>query len=132
MGKLRIGLWTQAAVYLLGGMNHFAHPAFYLQVMPDHYAHPAALVQLSGIAELLGGLGLLMPLTRRLAAVGIVAMLIIFCDVHVFMLLHPQRFPGIPHWLLWARLPLQLVLIAWAGWYARKPKAGASVLAEAR
>jgi uncharacterized membrane protein len=37
------------------------------------------------------------------------------------MLRHPERFPEVPHWLLWARLPLQIVLIAWAGWYARRP-----------
>ncbi len=88
--------------------------------MPDHYSHPLALVKLSGVAEILGGLGLLLPATRRFSAVGIALMLVVFFDVHVFMLRHPGRFSEVPEWLLWARIPLQFVLIAWALYYARR------------
>jgi uncharacterized membrane protein len=88
--------------------------------MPDHYTHPGALVDLTGVAEIAGGVGLLVPATRRSAAVGIAAMLVVFLDVHQYMLRHPERFPEIPKWTLWARIPLQFALIAWALHYARR------------
>ena len=90
--------------------------------MPDHYSHREALVRVSGAAELLGGSGLLVPATRRFSAIGICVMLIVFLDVHQFVLRHAARFPGIPKWALWARLPIQGLLIAWAWHYARKRK----------
>ncbi|MFC5862100.1 DoxX family protein [Acidicapsa dinghuensis] len=113
----RISLYAQTLLYILGGMNHFWHSEFYLHVMPDHYAHPEALVRASGVAEILGGVGLLVPATRRFSAAGIVLMLIVFFDVHLFMLSHQRRFPEVPIWLLWARIPLQFALLAWAAMY---------------
>jgi len=120
MRRNRLSLVAQAALYVLSGINHFWHPAPYLQIMPDHYAHPASLVYASGAAEILGGIGLLVPATRRFAAAGIVLMLLVFLDVHQFMLLHPGWFPEVPIWLLWARIPLQFALIAWAAMYLRR------------
>jgi uncharacterized membrane protein len=113
------GLYVQALLYLAGGINHFWHPSFYLAIMPDHYAHPALMVQLSGVAEIAGGLGFLARQTRRLAALGIAAMLVVFLDVHLFMLEHATRFFTIPVWALWVRLFLQFPLIWWALSYAR-------------
>jgi uncharacterized membrane protein len=116
----RMSLIAQASLYMLGGINHFWHPGFYVHIMPDHYAHPAALVRISGAAEILGGMGLLVPATRRFSAAGIILMLIVFLDVHLFMLTHQARFPEVPVWLVWARLPLQFLLVAWAAVYLRR------------
>jgi uncharacterized membrane protein len=112
------GLIAQALFYVGSGINHFWHETFYLHIMPDHYAHPRALVELSGVVEILGGVGLLVPGTRRFSAVGIALMLVVFFDVHVFMLRHADRFPEVPAWVLWTRIPLQFALIAWALAYA--------------
>lgn len=118
----------QSLLYAGSGVNHLVHPEFYLQIMPDHYAHPGMLVRWSGIAEILGGVGLFVPATRRIAAGGICLMLVGFLDVHVWMLEHRQRFPQLPLVLLWARLPLQAVLIAWAARYLRRvPKREAHI-----
>lgn len=116
----RASLIAQSFFYVASGINHFWHQNFYLHIMPDHYSHPLALVGLSGVAEVFGGLGLLLPATRRFSAVGIALMLVVFFDVHVFMLRHPARFPEAPVWVLWVRIPLQFVLIAWALYYARR------------
>ena len=110
-------LALQSVVYVGAGLNHFLHPTFYLRVMPDHYADPGFWVQATGLAEILGGLGLLLPRTRRVAAAGLCLMLVGFLDVHVSMLRHRDRFPQIPAALLWARLPMQAILIAWAARY---------------
>lgn len=114
-------LLFQSFFYVTSGINHFWHRSFYAGIMPDHYSHPDALVTISGAAEILGGIGLLVPSTRRVSALGIDAMLVVFMDVHQFMLRHPERFPKVPGWVLWGRLPLQAVLIAWAWHYARRP-----------
>jgi uncharacterized membrane protein len=116
----RLGLIAQAFFYVASGINHFWHQNFYLHIMPDHYSYPLALVRLSGVAEIFGGLGLLVPATRRFSAVGIALMLVVFLDVHLFMLRHPARFPEAPAWVLWVRIPLQFVLMAWALYYARR------------
>jgi uncharacterized membrane protein len=115
----RLGLFAQSLFYVAAGVNHFWHPGFYRHIMPDHYSNPDAMVQLSGLAEILGGLGLLHPLTRRVSATGIALMLVVFFDVHLYMVRHPERFREVPEWALWSRIPLQFALIAWAGAYAR-------------
>jgi uncharacterized membrane protein len=121
MRPLRLaGLIGQSLLYLGSGINHFVHAGFYRNIMPDHYTNPAMLVSLSGVAEILCGLGLLLPATRRISAFGIIAMLLVFLDVHLFMLMNAARFAQVPVWLLWARLPMQFVLMAWAWVYTRE------------
>ena len=122
MRLYRVSLIAQASLYVLGGINHFWHTGFYVHIMPDHYAHPEALVLASGVAEILGGIGLLVPATRRFSAAGIVLMLMVYFDVHLFMLTHAGRFPEIPVWILWARILLQFALIGWAGMYLRRER----------
>ena len=114
-----IGLVVQSLFYVAAGVNHFWHSRTYVAIMPPHYSHPLGLVQVSGAAEILGGIGLLAPATRRFCAWGIIAMLVVYFDVHLSMALHPERFAPLPAWVLYARLPLQFVLIAWAYAYAR-------------
>ncbi len=120
----KVSLIVESLFYVAAGSNHFVHPAFYIHIMPDHYSNPATWVALSGAAEIAGGLGLLFPVARRAAAIGIAAMLVVFLDVHVFMLLHPERFAGFPEWGLWLRLPMQGLLIGWALIYARRKQTG--------
>lgn len=115
-----VGMLAQSLLYIAGGINHFRHSRFYVSIMPPHYNHPLELVQASGFAEVLGGVGLLVPATRRVSAWGIIAMLLVYYDVHIYMVQHPERFAPVPQWALWARLPLQLVLIYWAYLYARR------------
>jgi uncharacterized membrane protein len=122
MRLYHLSLIAQASLYVLGGINHFWHTGFYVHIMPDHYAHPEALVLASGAAEILGGIGLLVPVTRRFSAAGIVLMLIVYFDVHLFMLTHAGRFPEVPVWILRARIPMQFVLIAWAWMYLRRER----------
>ena len=124
MSLRRYGLIAQSLFYLISGVNHFWHSGTYRPLMPGHYSNPDLMIYLSGAAELLGGTGLLAPIPKiqRAAALGVMATLVVFLDVHLFMIGHADRFPGIPVWLLWARLPMQGLLIAWAWTYFRKPE----------
>ncbi len=98
-------------------MLHFLKPEPYLAIMPPWLPAHALLVQISGIAELAGGVGLLLPRWRRAAGIGLILLLIAIVPANIQMLLNYQA-RGAPSGeivLLWLRLPLQLVLI-WAVW----------------
>ena len=101
-----------ALLFGLAGIWHFVYPATYLAIMPPALPHPLALVYASGAFEILGGLGLLLPRSRRLAGWGLLVLLLAVFPANVYMvLIHEQL--GIPGWVAWARLPLQLPLLWW-------------------
>src|SRR6187549_2287017 len=103
--------------YLLGvffiaaGINHFVNPAFYVAIMPPYLPWQSQLVFVSGMAEV--ALGFLL-LFRRWAAWGLIALLVAVFPANVHMALHPELYPSISPLLLWLRMPLQPMLIAWA------------------
>ena len=70
-----------------------------------------------GIAEILAAIGLLLPATRMWAAIGVIILLIGVLPVHTHMVRDPNPAFKVPRWLLWARIPIQFVLLAWAAWY---------------
>jgi uncharacterized membrane protein len=118
-----------AAVMVTAGVLHFARPEPYVRIVPEWLPAPRALVFVSGFFEIAGGVGLLVPATRRLAAWGLVALLVAVFPANVNMAVRRIGFDG-PPWVLWARLPLQAVLVAWAWWFTRPD--GAVVRAPAR
>ena len=118
MKWLKLGLLVvMAASYIYGGIRHFLDPQFYLGIMPPYIPAQQATVALSGVAELvLGGL-VLVPQTRRWAAWGIILMLLAFLPVHVHMVVNNHLYPEISTAFLWARFPIQALLVVWAWWY---------------
>ena len=119
--------WVLTVFMVGAGANHFVMPDTYVAMIPPSLPAPLALVYISGVAELAGGLGLILPATRRLAGWGIIALLLAVFPANLHMAIHHLPLGGhvVPAWALWARLPLQLVLIAWAALYARAPRADA-------
>ncbi len=113
--------WLLTIFMVAAGVNHFVDPDAYAATIPEALPAHLALVYLSGVAEIAGGLGLILPATRRLAAWGLVALLIAVFPANVNMAINHLSLGGreVPAWTLWARLPLQLVLLAWAWWYTR-------------
>ncbi len=105
-----------AALFVLAGVLHFVAPKPYVRMVPDYLPAHLALVYISGAFEILGGLLLLLPATRSFAAWGLIALLIAVFPANVHMALHHIGIGAKPppQWMLWARLPLQLVMIAWA------------------
>lgn len=106
--------------FVLAGLNHFVNPDFYVRIMPPYLPWHLALVYVSGIAEVALGALLLVPRWSRLAAWGLVALLVAIFPANVYMAMHPEAFPDVAPLLLYVRLPLQGVLILWAWWYTRK------------
>jgi uncharacterized membrane protein len=91
-----------------------------VRIMPPYLPWHLALVYGSGIAEIVLGAMLLVPRWSRLAAWGLVALLVAVFPANVHMAMNPEAFPDVAPRLLYLRLPLQGVLILWAWWYTRK------------
>jgi uncharacterized membrane protein len=101
------------AFFLLAGSLHFLRPKPYVAIVPDALPRKREMVFASGVAELAGGAGVLVPGTRRLAGWWLIATLLAIFPANVNMAVNAERFRIVPEPLLWARLPLQGALIAW-------------------
>ncbi len=107
---------------VVAGANHFLTEDFYLRMMPPWLPAHHALIVVSGVFEILGGIGVLVPRTRRLAGWGLVALFVAVFPANFYVAVEGiDLMPG-THFPLgnWLRLPLQLVLIAWAVAVARQ------------
>jgi uncharacterized membrane protein len=116
----RIGLVLVFLWFMLGGVAHFALTEVEMRIVPPSIPWPRAAVLVSGVFELLGAAGLLIPATRRAAGVGLFLLTIAVTPANVYMLQHAELF-GVPRWALVVRLPFQAVLLAlilWSTWSA--------------
>ena len=126
MSGVRIAFrWLLALFFVAAGVNHFLTPAIYLGMMPSWLPWPAVLNVLAGAAEIFGGVGLLVPRTRRAAGWGLIALLIAVFPANVHVALD-GKMPGtnFSPLVLWWRLPFQAVFVAavWRVALARETK----------
>ena len=115
----RLALLGLGVFWILAGANHFLSPNFYVPMMPPYLPAHLELVYLSGVFEILGGILALVPRTRALAGWGLIALLMAIFPANVHMALSPELFPDMAVGALYARLPFQAVIIAWAYWATR-------------
>ena len=116
----KISLILLVLLYLAAGVNHFRSAAAYISVIPPYFPYPKLLNTLAGCFEIFFGLMLIFKKTRTYAVYGIILMLIVFTTVHIYMIrLAPFKLSGfmVSRAAAWIRLPLQLVLMAWAYWH---------------
>jgi uncharacterized membrane protein len=108
-------------LFIVTGTLHFLRPSLYLSIVPPAFGHAALLVAISGAAELAGGIGLLVPATRKAAAIGLIVLLIAVWPANWYMALNAGQFAAVaPAWVIWLRIPLQLPLIWWIVLTARR------------
>ena len=107
--------------FLVGGVLHFVATDTEASIVPPYIPWPVAAVLVSGVLELLGAVGIVIPATRRAAGIGLMLLTLAVTPAHIYMLQRPELFP-VPLWALWAlwlRLPVQvglLALIWWSTW----------------
>jgi uncharacterized membrane protein len=102
------------------GINHFVMSRAYERIVPPRVNGRArSLVAVSGVAEVAGGLGVLLPRTRRPAGLWLIALLAAVFPANLYMARTPERFRRFPRWALYARLPLQPLMMWWA-WTATR------------
>lgn len=110
-------LYGMALLYILAGINHFRVPRLYIKIIPPFFSKPKAVNALSGLAEIILGIALCIPLLTKYAAWGTIALLVAIFPANLYMYQNDKAGLGLPKWARLVRLPLQIVLILWACCY---------------
>lgn len=113
-------LYLMPAFYVLAGINHFVNPGFYERIIPPWLPYPSAINYASGSCEIIFGILLIPPATRKIAAWLIIILLIAVFPANVQMMLNYWHSKHPQFWITVARLPFQAGLIWWAWLYTKK------------
>ena len=108
-----IGRWALVALFGVAGSAHFFASEFFTAIMPPYVPWHLQIVWLSGTFEIAGALGLTQPKFRRAAGIGLILMAVAVFPANLHMALHASDYNAFPAWLLYLRLPLQLVILFW-------------------
>lgn len=115
------GIRLLALIFGVAGIMHFVMPRVFDAIvppwLPSWMPSPQTLVYVSGVAEIAGAIGLLLPSTRVLAAWCLIVLLVAVFPANVQMLLDARAKDAATWWILalWLRLPMQPFLI-WFIW----------------
>jgi uncharacterized membrane protein len=108
-----------AAFFGFAGTMHFLRPKFFEAIVPSGVPVREA-VMVSGVAEIVGAAALLHPASRRFGRWWLLGLLLAVFPANIHMAVNPEQIEGldlnqIPQWALWARLPLQplLMFLVW-------------------
>ncbi|PWS26284.1 DoxX family protein [Pedobacter yonginense] len=121
----KIFLIIYAVFYILAGCNHFLSTEGYYAIMPNWLPAHQFLIYLSGVIEIILGVLLLFPKTRKQSALCIILMLLAFMPAHIYMIQMAPFMLGkilVTPLIAWARLPFQLLFMGWAWYYFKNPK----------
>jgi uncharacterized membrane protein len=109
-------VYIMGLFYVAAGINHFWQLPFYTKMIANFLPCARQIVYVSGLAEIMLGIGVCFPETRKVSAIGIIALLILVFPANINMALHPGDWKFSPL-TLYLRLPVQLILIYWAYLY---------------
>jgi uncharacterized membrane protein len=107
-----------AAFFAFTGTMHFVIPRSFEAIVPPAVPDARAAVVVSGVAEIVGGVAVLHPRTRRFSRWWLLGLLLAVFPANIHMAVSPEQIKGldlnkIPRWALWARLPLQPLAMLW-------------------
>jgi len=135
--RLRRGRWllapagraAAAAMFVFTGVSHFPLAESMAAMVPPAVPAPLLVVYATGVLEILGGIGLLVPRTRRAAAWCLALFLVAVFPANVYAALNRVGLGGHADGpgYLWLRAPLQVFFLAWVvgfGLVADRPRKG--------
>ncbi|MEO9887742.1 MAG: hypothetical protein ABJR05_17075 [Balneola sp.] len=107
-------------LFIAIGIYHFVNPTFFVKIVPDYIPNHKAMVFWSGVAEVVGGIGIMIPQTKTYAGWGLILLLIAVFPANIDMFIKAYQKHGMTTytWLTLLRLPLQFILIYWVFWAA--------------
>ena len=116
-----IGLAIVFLFFMLGGITHFTDPNFYVSIMPPYVGYHLTIVYISGVLEILGAIGILIPALRQMSGNGLVLLVVCVSPANIHMWMHPELFPDVPKAFLTVRLVVQALLLMLIWWSTRTP-----------
>lgn len=128
-----LGIWRNLGLafvflwFFIGGIAHFAATDLEMRIVPPWLPEPRLMVLVSGVFELLGAIGVLIPRTGQAAGYGLMLLTIAVTPANIYMWQQSSQFPAIPYWALTLRLPLQVALLACIAWSTRDVRRRSSV-----
>jgi uncharacterized membrane protein len=114
LGLAVVFLW-----FFVGGIAHFTNASMFVRIVPPYVPFATAVVYVSGVLELLGAIGILLPTWRQWAGNGLLLLTVCVTPANVYMWLNAHLFPEISPQLLFWRLPLQVLLLFCVAWSTR-------------
>ncbi len=123
--KQGVSIYAMAAFYCFAGLNHFVQPEFYLPLIPDYLPWEVFVNYASGALELIIGIGLFFPFSRKAASIALIILLALFIPSHVhFIVIGSCVEDGlcVPAWVAWLRLMVIHPLLMYWAYYVSKIK----------
>jgi uncharacterized membrane protein len=109
-------------IFIIAGINHFIIPNFYMEIMPPYLPYPLMLIYLSGVAEVICGILLIISKTRKIGAWLTIALLIAIFPANIQMSIDELNNAGVLFYASILRLPLQFLLIYWVYRFTKEIK----------
>ncbi|MEH6567857.1 MAG: DoxX family protein [Halioglobus sp.] len=114
-----LGLAVVFSWFMFGGISHFTNPDFFVSIMPPYVGHHLEWVYISGVFEIIGAIGILIPRFRVWAGNGLILLVLCVSPANIHMWLHPELFPDVPEYALSIRLVVQVILLLCIWWCTR-------------
>lgn len=123
-----IGLTIVFLFFMIGGITHFTDPDFFVSIMPPYVGYHLEIVYVSGVLEILGAIGILIPSLRQMSGNGLVLLVVCVSPANIHMWMHPELFPDVPETFLTIRLIIQVALLMLIWWCTRATSAAKSIV----
>jgi len=116
---IEIGSIIIMSIFYVGvGIKHFTNPMWFIKIVPPILPFKLSLVYISGFFEILLGIMLLFPVTRYIAAWGLIILLVAVFPANIYLAMTNGAALNTTPLIAWGRLPIQFVFIAIAYWHS--------------
>ncbi|MDQ3855531.1 MAG: DoxX family protein [Chloroflexota bacterium] len=113
------GRYALAVMFMFTGVSHFTSMKHdFAAMIPSPLPNDLWVIYLTGVFEMAGAIGLLIPRTRRLAGICLGLLLLAMFPANVYAALEDIPLSGRPPTTLWLRTPMQLLYIGIVWWTA--------------
>ena len=114
-----ISIIIMSLFYIGAGISHFFNSDWYVRIVPPILPFKVAIVNISGVFEVVLGFLLIFPKTRFIAGWGLILLLLAVYPANIYVALTNGKAMDTTPMIAWARLPFQFVFIGLAYWHSR-------------
>lgn len=115
-------IYVMSIMYIFIGIRHFTDPQYFLDIVPPQLPFKLFLVYFTGFIEVVGGVAILAPKTRKAGAYLLILLLVSVFPANIYLYVSetPQNLLGITKTDALIRMPFQIPLIILAYWHSKE------------